>query len=176
MWGVFFIAALAPVVLSSGPRNLVPKSAANDLLQTCQHTPPAPGHSNGTWLGWGGDIYKNRLAAPDVKVDAPNVATLSSACKLDYSPYGISAAPLAINGIAYYPTWNGLLVALDYLECSVLWQTNISEIILAYKPVPEPILNITSALVRTTPVVDGQILYVATQANSLFLVIDKRGG
>ena len=177
MWRAFFIAALAPVgVLSSGPRNLVPKSDANDLLQTRQHAPLEPGHSNGTWLGWGADIYNNRLAAPDVKVDASNVASLSSVCKLDYSPYGISAAPLVIDTIAYYPTWNGLLVALDYLECSVLWQTNTSDIVLAYKPVPEPILNITGALVRTTPVVDGHVLYVATQANALLLAIDKRSG
>jgi outer membrane protein assembly factor BamB len=96
-------------------------------------------------------------------------------CQKEYS-VGVSATPLVVDGIVYYPTWGGLLVALDYKKCKVLWQTNISEISLAYKPVPTQLLPVLHTVSRTTPMLIDNVLILGTQANALLLAIDKRDG
>ena len=89
----------------------------------------------------------------------------------------MSAAPLVVDGIAYYVTWSGAFVALDYSSCRDLWQTNISRIILSYQPLSLIALSVKVPPVsRTTPVVEGNILFIGTQANALLLAIDKRDG
>ncbi|KAL9029702.1 MAG: hypothetical protein Q9196_002093 [Gyalolechia fulgens] len=130
---------------------------------------------NGDWLGWGANFYNNRWASSKVEVDAANIATLRLTCKREYS-VGVSAAPLVTDGISYFPTWDGLFLALDYTNCKVLWQTNITDIVIAYK-VPAPSLaGSTPPLSRTTPAMDGNVLYLGTLTNALLLAIDKRNG
>ena len=58
--------------------------------------PHVPATNRGSWLGWGANIYNNRLAASDAIVDASNVASLNSICKKVY-PIGESAPPLVAN-------------------------------------------------------------------------------
>ena len=82
----------------------------------------------GTWLGWGAGIYNNRRASSDARVDPINIGSLGQACQKNYAN-GESTPPLVVDGVAYYPTWNGLLVALDYTACKVLWQTNVTRLI-----------------------------------------------
>lgn len=136
-------------------------------------------YSNSDWLGWGANVYNNRWASTGAEIDASNVADLQPACKQDY-PGGVSAAPLVVNGISYFPTWSGLFVALDYSSCTVLWQTNISAIVLDYKPLFNTTDDRTSAGIlpvsRTTPVIDGETLFLGTLTNALLLAIDKRDG
>ena len=135
-----------------------------------------PPRGNSDWLGWGANVYNNRWASSGAKVDASNVATLHLTCNQSYSS-GVSAAPLVVDDVLYYTTWTGLFVALDYTKCKVLWQTNITEIIFSYKPVPEIYLsNGLSTVSRTTPAIDGNVLYLGTLANALLLAIDKRSG
>ena len=89
----------------------------------------------------------------------------------------MSAAPLVAGGVAYYVTWSGAFTALDYSSCRELWQTNVSHIILNYQPLSPAALSIELALVsRTTPVMDGNILFIGTQANALLLAIDNKDG
>ena len=176
MFTFLLLAALAPIgALASVAHPVVPKSDAADLQERQYNAYWPPGHSNGNWLGWGADVYNNRWAASDATVDASNVASLHLVCKKEYS-VGISATPLVVNGIAYFPTWGGLLVALDYHRCSVLWQTNVTDIVLSYKPVSASILKVAQAVSRTTPALNGNVLFLGTQANALLLAVDKRDG
>ncbi|KAL8705143.1 MAG: hypothetical protein Q9201_001746 [Fulgogasparrea decipioides] len=152
------------------------------VLDTTAHTEKDigvtsfPSRGNGGWLGWGANIYNNRWAFSGAKVDASNIASLNPTCKIGYS-VGVSAAPLVANGISYYPTWGGLFVALDYTKCQVLWQVNITDIVVRYKPVPKSILSAGILPVsRTTPAIDGNVLYLGTSANALLLAVDKRNG
>jgi len=176
MFSFLLVAAFVPLgALSSVARSSVITSDAGGLQEGDydQHGPPR--QSNGNWLGWGADVYNNRLAAPDAIVNAANVASLHPVCQKEYSK-GVSATPLVVDGIVYYPTWSGLLVALDYNKCKVLWQTNISEISLAYKPVPTQLRTIVNTGSRTTPTLSGNVLILGAQANALLLAVDKRSG
>ncbi len=176
IFSFLLVAAFVPLgALSSVARSSVITSDAGGLQEGDydQHGPPRK--SNGNWLGWGADVYNNRLAAPDAVVNAANVASLHPVCQKEYSK-GVSATPLVVDGIVYYPTWSGLLVALDYNKCKVLWQTNISEISLAYRPVPTQLRTIVNTGSRTTPTLSGNVLILGTQANALLLAVDKRNG
>ncbi|KAL8734376.1 MAG: hypothetical protein Q9166_001574 [cf. Caloplaca sp. 2 TL-2023] len=129
-------------------------------------------NSRGTWLGWGAGIYNNRRASSDAKVDSSNVASLRPNCKKQYLK-GESAPPLVLDGVAYYPTWNGLFVALDYAQCKVLWQTNVTQIISQYN---STFYQFLSPVSRTTPALYHDVLFIGTQANALLLAINKRTG
>jgi hypothetical protein len=98
-------------------------------------------------------------------VDSSNVASLVPICQKKYDP-GVSAAPLVVDGIAYYPTWGGLLVALDYRTCHSLWKANITHMILKYKPLTPEQTALVAPVSRTTPVVDKDedVLYIGTPA------------
>ena len=88
----------------------------------------------------------------------------------------MSAAPLAVDGIAYYVTWSGVVAALDYTTCRVLWQTNVTDVILGYQPVDATRRSAVKLASRTTPIMEGNTLFIGTQANALLLAIDKRNG
>ena len=151
------------------------KPSKIDARETQHRAYESLGRSNGSWLGWGGNIFNNRLAAPDTTVNAINAATLEPRCRKEYA-IGVSAAPLVVQGVAYFPTRGGLLVALDYRECEIIWQTNLTYIILAFKPVSADILGIARAMSRTTPVLKGNVLFLGTLANALVLAVDKWHG
>ena len=126
----------------------------------------------GSWLGWGANIHNNRWAASDAVIDASNVASLRPVCKKKYR-FGESAPPLVVAGIAYYPTWNGLFVALDYSRCNILWQTNVTRLILQYQPIR---YSLTPAISRTTPAMYNNVLFIGSQASALLFAINKRNG
>jgi glucose dehydrogenase len=135
-----------------------------------------PSSQNGNWLGFGGNIYNNRWASSDASIDVNNVGTLQPVCHKAYDP-GVSAAPLVEGGVAYYPTWNGLLVALDYKKCKTLWEMNVTELILKEKGDSSAIIATGAALAaRTTPVSDGDVLYIGTLARAILVAINKHTG
>ncbi|KAI4272781.1 MAG: hypothetical protein L6R38_006520 [Xanthoria sp. 2 TBL-2021] len=131
-----------------------------------------PPHSRGTWLGWGAGIYNDRRASPDARVNSVNVASLHQTCQKVYGN-GESNPPLVVDGTAYYPTWDGLFVALDYTNCKVLWQTNITRLINQYS---SKYYDTLYPISRTTPALYKNILFIGTQANALLLAINKRNG
>jgi outer membrane protein assembly factor BamB len=151
-------------------------------FEKVQQVPPSqpPPSEKGSWLGYGGNIYNNHRAASDAVLNTTNVRSLVPVCQKTYEP-GISAAPLVKHGIAYYPTWGRLLVALDYKSCSVLWNVNVTELILEFKGGSKKDLDAIRAsngafASRTTPVVDGDVLFIGTLARALVVAIDKRTG
>ncbi|KAH8898624.1 Quino protein alcohol dehydrogenase-like protein, partial [Thozetella sp. PMI_491] len=128
----------------------------------------------GSWLGWGAGIYNNHWAGSDAVVNKSNAKLLAQVCTKKYSP-GVSAAPFIENGIAYYPTWSGLVVALDYRRCRTIWQTNVTRLILEFRPL-NPNQTFLPVLSRTTPAVDGDVLFIGSQAQALLMALDKRTG
>lgn len=129
-------------------------------------------NSPGTWLGWGAGIYNNRRASSDARVDSINIDSLRQTCQKNYAN-GESTPPLVVDGVAYYPTWNGLLLALDYTVCKVLWQINVTRLINQYDA---KYYDTLSPISRTTPALYKYILFIGTQANALLLAMDKKTG
>ncbi|KAL1595918.1 hypothetical protein SLS60_009608 [Paraconiothyrium brasiliense] len=130
----------------------------------------------GNWLGFGADVYNNHWAGSDALVDIANVKNLTTVCQKKYEP-GLSAAPLVEDGIAYYNTWSGLLVALDYATCEEQWTLNVTELILKVKGNSDAVVATGGALAsRSTPVADGDVLYLGTLARALVVAVNKKSG
>ena len=158
------------------PKDIFGSYEKRNAQSSCEHDPiPHVQPKAGTWLGWGADVYNNRWASDDSTISSASVSSLRPVCELQYS-LGVSAAPLVENNMAYYPTHDGLLVALQFTSCVVTWQVNITDIIAKYKPVPANLEVVIRKMSRTTPVTDGDNLYVGTQANALLLAIHKHSG
>jgi outer membrane protein assembly factor BamB len=150
-------------------------SADSGSIHQIPDTQPPPS-KHGNWLGFGGGLYNNHWASSDAIVDINNVATLQPFCQKAYDP-GVSAAPLVEDGMAYYPTWNGLLVALDFENCKTKWELNVTELILREKGDSDAIVATGAALAaRTTPVSDGDVLYFGTLARAILVAVDKNTG
>ncbi|ELQ35660.1 hypothetical protein M0657_010983 [Pyricularia oryzae] len=162
-----------PLTFPHGP-------AAQENLQTTaaldEQIPDAQPPSGGNWLGWGAGVYNNRWAGSDAVVDASNVANLTKVCSVQYATAGQSAPPLVTGGVAYYPTWTGLLEAVDYRLCERVWTVNVTRIIDGYRP--GPVQNGKAKVSRTTPALgdDGETLFVGTVAHALVLALDRRTG
>lgn len=137
------------------------------------HMQPQPG----TWPGWGAGIYNNRWASSDSSIHSKSASSLKPFCQVNYerSGSGVSAAPLVEHGIAYYPTWSGLLVAINYQTCHIIWQININAVVTAVHG-DYGTGSLGAIKSRTTPVADGNVLYIGTLANALLLAIDKSSG
>ena len=103
------------------------------------------------------------------------MADLQESCRQEYSA-GVSAAPLVVDGVAYYVTWGGAFIALDDINCTLIWETNITDIILSYQPLDATILSVVQPVSRTTPAMRGNTLLIGTQANALLLAVDKQHG
>ncbi|KAI6353110.1 hypothetical protein MCOR31_011797 [Pyricularia oryzae] len=162
-----------PLTFPHGP-------AAQENLQTTaaldEQIPDAQPPSGGNWLGWGAGVYNNRWAGSDAVVDASNVGNLTKVCSVQYATAGQSAPPLVTGGVAYYPTWTGLLEAVDYRRCERVWTVNVTRIIDGYRP--GPVQNGKAKVSRTTPALgdDGETLFVGTVAHALVLALDRRTG
>jgi outer membrane protein assembly factor BamB len=132
------------------------------------------GGSFESWNGWGGGIF-NRRMAQGTKVNPDNIGKLDVVCKVSYTD-GESAAPTINGDMAYYPTWGGQLVALNYKTCETLWTTNITQVVLDFAPVSAGQLSVAQTVSRTTPYLFGDHLYVGTLLNALLLAVDVRTG
>lgn len=80
------------------------------------------------WNGWGGDLSNSRRAHASI-LNTHNAGSLAVHCKIQYTN-GVSATPTIEGDIAYYPTWGGELVALNYKTCQTVWATNITQVVM----------------------------------------------
>ena len=69
------------------------------------NTWPAQQPPNGSWLGWGADVYNNHWASKDTIIDVDNVGSMELTCSMFYDP-GVSATPYVEGNLVYYPTWS----------------------------------------------------------------------
>ncbi|KAB5518840.1 quinon protein alcohol dehydrogenase-like superfamily [Coniochaeta sp. 2T2.1] len=142
-----------------------------------------PHQPAGEWTGWGGSIFNNRFS-PSKDVSSSTFRDINIHCQIPHAG-GVSAIPTIFNNTAFYPTWNGTFVALDYDKCRIKWEINVTAIILAFKPLTPlqtAMLNgpfISGILAsRTSPQIDKQtnVLYFATQLHALVVALDVRTG
>lgn len=130
---------------------------------------------SGRWLGWGANIFNNRWAAENTLINSTTFPTLVEHCKITY-PGGVSATPVVLKNIAYYPTANASFVALNYATCSVQWQINVTDVVHKFAPLTALQLNATLPFSRTNPQIDGNVLYFGTQSHALLVAVDLATG
>ncbi|KAH8812383.1 quinon protein alcohol dehydrogenase-like superfamily [Xylogone sp. PMI_703] len=130
-----------------------------------------------TWTGYGGSIFNQRWASQNKDITSANVKTLTTHCNVHYNVGGISATPSISGNIAYYPTWAGALVAFDYTRCKTVWTLNVTKVVEDFAPPSTLQVASSGALAsRTSPTVDGDILYFGTLVNALLVAVDKNTG
>jgi outer membrane protein assembly factor BamB len=136
---------------------------------------PAQPPDNEDWTGWGSSIYNTRWAPENAVINSTTVPKLQKHCQIEY-PVGVSANPVTVNGTAYYPTWNGSFVALDYAACTVKWQISVTDIITGFAPLTDVQKNTTLPVSRTSPQIYGNVLYFGTQSNALLVAVNLNTG
>jgi outer membrane protein assembly factor BamB len=127
------------------------------------------------WTGWGANYYNNRWAFGNTAVSSSSITSLAPHCIIP-NPIGISATPVLSGDIVFYPTWNGSFVALNYITCQVLWQINVVDIISGYAPITELQTYYSKAVSRTSPQLDGEVLYFGTNTNALVVAVNRFTG
>jgi outer membrane protein assembly factor BamB len=151
---------------------LVSSAVAQDYGSSDPQDHGSPQPPRGEWLGWGADVYNNRWAAPGSPVDSSNAASLIETCSQTYV-LGVSATAVVQHGVAYYPTWDGRYVALDYKNCKVIWEVNVTALALQYGPSP---FKYVQAISRTSAALDDDVLYFGTQLHALLVAVDRKTG
>jgi polyvinyl alcohol dehydrogenase (cytochrome) len=82
----------------------------------------------------------------------------------------VSATPSVSDGVVYYPDFNGNLYAVDANSGAVIWQDNLGDFF-------SPADGLTGTVFsRTTPTIDGNVLYVGLQNNGWLLAISRNKG
>lgn len=127
------------------------------------------------WSGWGANVLNNRWSNSRSAINSFNAGSLKESCLLKYD-IGVSAPPAISGDIAYFPTWNGRFVALDYKSCHVRWDINVSNIITEFAPMTTLQTAYTQAVSRSTPQLDGSVLYFTTLAHALLVAVDLQTG
>ncbi|KAH8682766.1 quinon protein alcohol dehydrogenase-like superfamily [Tricladium varicosporioides] len=127
------------------------------------------------WSGWGGNNRNNRWASLNSPISSSNILSIITQCNVSY-PIGVSATPVVSGNIVYYPTWNGLFAALDFHACQVLWQVNVTSIISSYAPISTFQKEQTKPVSRTSPQIDGNVVYFGTQTHALIVAVNRLTG
>ncbi|OIW29298.1 Quino protein alcohol dehydrogenase-like protein [Coniochaeta ligniaria NRRL 30616] len=129
------------------------------------------------WNGWGANTRNDRFASSNRKISSSTIKSLSVHCQIPV-PGGVSANPTIVQGIAYFPTWNGSLFALDYSTCKVKWQINVTQIIVDFKPLALPSDYTFVPASRTSPQLDlaNNVIYFGTLTWALMVAADLSTG
>lgn len=133
------------------------------------------GDASAEWSGWGGNVHNNRWARQNNAISSANILTATEHCNLDFA-IGVSATPVISGSVTYFPTWDGLFVALDYTSCDVLWQINVTSIIYDFAPVSTFQEENTRPVSRTSPQIDGDVVYFGTLTHALIVAVNKNTG
>ncbi|KAK3353319.1 quinon protein alcohol dehydrogenase-like superfamily [Lasiosphaeria hispida] len=127
------------------------------------------------WSGWGGNIRNNRWASQNTAISSGNILSITSYCNLSF-PVGVSATPVVSGNAVFFPTWDGAFVALDFQSCNVLWTINVTAIVHAFAPVSPFQAQHVRPLSRTSPQIDGNVVYFGTLTHALIVAVSKTTG
>jgi outer membrane protein assembly factor BamB len=97
---------------------------------------------------------------------------------LEYAT-GVSATPVTYSKehTVYFPTWGGFFIALDYITCKEKWRLNVATIVNDFHPAAATTLVIERFPgSRTSPQVDGDVIYFGTQKWALLLAMERKTG
>lgn len=131
--------------------------------------------SHPQWSGWGAKILNNRWATSGSTISPSNAGTLRQSCLIQFSA-GVSAPPAISGDIACFLTWNGRFIALDFKVCEVRWNISVSDIVISFAPLTTLQTSYTRAASRSTPQVDGSVLYFTTLCHALVVAVDRETG
>lgn len=87
---------------------------------------------------------------------------------------GVLATPVVQDVIAYYHTWDGHYVALDYKICSTLWEINVTALISTFGG-PAPFAY-DESVTRNSAAIDGNVLYFGPQCHALLIAVNRSTG
>ncbi|KAF2659366.1 Quino protein alcohol dehydrogenase-like protein [Lophiostoma macrostomum CBS 122681] len=137
---------------------------------------PLARNSNSTqWTGWGGNRHNNRWAAHNHDISSSNILSPADHCNVSF-PVGVSATPVILEDVVYFPTWNGSFVALNFHSCEIVWSINVTSIIESYAPISAFQATNTRAVSRTSPQIEGDVVYFGTLTHALIVAVDKKNG
>jgi polyvinyl alcohol dehydrogenase (cytochrome) len=119
--------------------------------------------NNIVWLEAGQGQANWRYQPMELTISPQNAGNL----KVKWANAGgdVSATPSVSDGIVYYPDWAGNLYAVDANTGAVVWQDNLAQV-----------SGISGAYSRTTPTIDGGVLYVGLQKQGWMLAIKRNSG
>ncbi|QDS68768.1 hypothetical protein FKW77_005080 [Venturia effusa] len=134
-------------------------------------------HEGLSWDGHGGGPANRRFAIGDDKINSANIHTLREHCRLTY-PGGLTSTPTTYRAerMAYFPTSNGLFVAVDYKSCETKWAINVTSIVLEYAPLTSDQQLTNSPMSRTSPQIADDVLFFGTQSHALIVAVDRHSG
>ena len=137
----------------------------------------ATGSVGRDWHGWGGSILNNHWADDNRAIKSSTIPSLTLRCKIRDTA-GEHAPPTILGDHAYYPTFNGSLVALNYKTCEIKWRVNVTQIIADFKPITPLQTTASVAVARTSPQIDveNRALFFGTQIHALLLAVDLDTG
>lgn len=127
------------------------------------------------WTGWGGNSNNNRWAAQNNAISSSSILSSVDHCNVSF-PIGVSATPVILEHMVYFPTWEGSFVALNYHSCKILWTINVTSIVESYAPISTFQAETTRPVSRTSPQIDGNIVYFGTLTHALIVAVDKNNG
>ncbi|KAK0715106.1 quinon protein alcohol dehydrogenase-like superfamily [Lasiosphaeris hirsuta] len=127
------------------------------------------------WTGWGGNIRNSRWASQNTAISSGNILSVASHCNISF-PIGVSATPVVSGGTVFFPTWEGAFVALDFQSCAVLWTANVTAIVHAFAPVSAFQAQNVRPVSRTSPQIDGNVVYFGTLTHALVVAVSKTTG
>jgi len=124
--------------------------------------------NNIVWLQAGQGRANWHSQPMEKTISSQNVANL--AVKWANAGGDVSATPSVSDGVVYYPDFNGNLYAVDATSGAVIWQDNLGDFF-------SPADGLTGTVFsRTTPTIDGNVLYVGLQNNGWLLAISRNKG
>jgi glucose dehydrogenase len=129
----------------------------------------------GNWTGWGGNSYNNRWAITNQDFNSKTIKNIVQHCQIQFQG-GISATPTISGDFAYFPTWGGQFAAVNYKTCDIAWQINVKEIITGFAEILPLQTYSQAAVSRTSPQVDGDVLYFGTLVHALLVAVDITDG
>jgi polyvinyl alcohol dehydrogenase (cytochrome) len=130
------------------------------------------------WTNWGNGLYNTRNAFSEHKINNFTVQGMGLKWKVELGERnGVSATPAVDETGVYFPDWAGQLYRMDKDTGKIIWQVNLTQLLIQMnqtQPAPYPTGILLGS--RTTPILDEEHLYVATQALSYMLCLRKRDG
>ncbi|KAK3329221.1 quinon protein alcohol dehydrogenase-like superfamily [Apodospora peruviana] len=128
-----------------------------------------------SWSGWGANTRNNRWASQNNVISSANILSVADTCTKSF-PIGISATPVISGNVVYFPTWDGAFVALEYKTCQILWQINVTAVIQSFRPPSAFQAANVRPVSRTSPQIDGNVLYFGTLTHALVVAVNKYTG
>lgn len=125
------------------------------------------------WLNHGGDLYNRRYATKELKISTETVSSLSLKWQF-YAGADVSVTPAIFYDTLYFPSWNGLIYAVNASNGLLIWKNNLHD--LTGFNNTGFILNVNSTVSRSTPTIAGDLLLVGTYGPAVVLAVKRSTG